>query len=64
MTLDTATRLTEVLLALAFIQQSAEHLRRFRDEQVLFLARMALCVLVILGAMTPQSLTSWSLAPW
>ncbi len=56
MTLDAAIRLTEVLLALAFIQQGAEHLRRFRDEQVLFLVRTALCVFVILGIGAPWPL--------
>jgi len=61
MTLDTAIRLTEVLLALAFIQQSAEHLRRFRDEQVLFLARTALCVLVILSIGAPWPLVGLAL---
>lgn len=47
MTLDAALRLTEVLLALAFVQQSLEHLRGPRGEKLLFGARIALCVLVI-----------------
>lgn len=61
MTLDAATRLTEVLLALAFMQQGAEHLRRFRDERLLALARMALCLLVVLGLGSPWPLTGLAL---
>ncbi|MHB8287259.1 MAG: HTTM domain-containing protein [Caulobacteraceae bacterium] len=56
MTLEAAARLTEILLALALIQQSAEHLRRFRDERVLALVRLALCGLVILGVGAPWPL--------
>ena len=52
MTLDLAIRLCEILLALAFIQQSAEHLVR-RDEAALFALRIALCVLLIAGVWTP-----------
>jgi hypothetical protein len=61
MTLNAATRLTEILLALAFIQQSAEHLRRFKDEQVLSLARITLCLLVILGFGSPWPLLGLAL---
>ena len=61
MTLEAAIRLTEVLLALAFIQQGAEHLRRFRDERALFLARTALCLLLILGAGSPWPLVGMAL---
>jgi hypothetical protein len=61
MTLNAATRLTEILVALAFIQQSAEHLRRFRDEQLLSLARTALCLLVILGFGKPWPLLGLAL---
>ena len=56
MTLESATRLTEVLLALAFIQQSLEHLRGFPSERALFLARIGLCLLVILGVGAPWPL--------
>jgi len=61
MTLDAAIRLTEVLLALAFIQQSAEHLRRFRGEQILFLARIVLCLFVIAGIAAPWPLVGLAL---
>ncbi|MBU4432855.1 MAG: HTTM domain-containing protein [Alphaproteobacteria bacterium] len=53
MNLETATRLTEILLALALIQQSLEHLRGGRDEQALFLTRIGLCGLVVLGVSSP-----------
>lgn len=56
MTLDLAVRITEILLGLAFIQQSAEHLVR-RDEALLFGLRIAVCVLLISGAWT-----AWALA--
>lgn len=56
MTLDTAVRLTEVLLGLAWIQQSAEHLRRFRAERALYGVRIALCLLLVAGVMTPWPL--------
>jgi hypothetical protein len=56
MSLEAAARLTEVLLALAFIQQGLEHLRGFRDERALFLARTGLCVLVVSGLGSPWPL--------
>jgi hypothetical protein len=56
MTLQAAARLTEVLLALAFLQQGFEHLRGFRDERRLFLARAGLCLLLILGVASPWPL--------
>jgi hypothetical protein len=61
MTLQAAARLTEILLALAFLQQGAEHLRGFRDERVLFLIRAVLCVLVILGVAAPWPLVGLAL---
>ena len=56
MSLDAAARLTEILLALALIQQGLEHLRGFREERVLFGVRTALCVLLILGVAAPWPL--------
>jgi len=56
MSLDAAARLTEILLALAFIQQGLEHLRGFREERVLFAAPIGLCLLVILGVAAPWPL--------
>lgn len=52
MSLDLAIRLTEILLALAFIQQSAEHLNAARNEQILFLPRLVLSLLLLLGFQT------------
>lgn len=56
MTLETATRLTEVLLALALLQQGLEHLRGPADERVLFGARGVLCLLLIAGVAQPWPL--------
>ena len=56
MSFEAAARLTETLLALALIQQSLEHLRRFRDERVIFLARIGLCLAVVLGVASPWPL--------
>ncbi|MET3667316.1 HTTM domain-containing protein [Caulobacter sp. 1776] len=56
MTLEAATRLTEVLLALALVQQSLEHLVRFRNERLLFGARIGLCLLLISGVASPWPL--------
>ena len=58
MTLEAATRLTELLLALALIQQSLEHLRGGPSERVLFGARTVLCALVILGVAQPWPLVA------
>lgn len=46
---ELATRLTEVLLGIAFAQQSLEHLYRFTDERVLFSFRLVFSVLLIIG---------------
>lgn len=56
MTLEAAVRLTEILLSLALIQQSAEHLRDGGRMRPLFLLRMGLCVLIILGVGAPWAL--------
>ncbi len=54
MSLDLAIRLTEILLALALIQQSAEHLhpRSPKGERPLFLTRIALCLPLLAGFQT------------
>ena len=56
MTFETALRLTEALLALAFLQQSAEHLRRFPDERLLFTLRGILCALLLVNIAPPYPL--------
>ena len=53
MSFDLALRLTEILLALAFIQQSAEHLAGAKDERILFLPRLVLSGLLLIGFYTP-----------
>jgi HTTM domain len=53
MTLEFAIRLTEILLGLAFFQQSIEHFRAPRAEQMLFVPRALLCILLVLGIQTP-----------
>ncbi|NIA71109.1 HTTM domain-containing protein [Pelagibius litoralis] len=49
MDFDSAQRLTEILLALAFLQQSLEHLSAARDEQRLFALRIVLSLLLLFG---------------
>lgn len=56
MSFETAQRLTEILLALAFVQQSLEHLRGRRGERALFATRIVLCGLLIAGAFPPWPL--------
>lgn len=53
MSLDLALRLTEILLALAFIQQSLEHLHGPKDELRLFAPRLFLSALLLVGFQTP-----------
>lgn len=48
-----ALRLTEILLALALIQQSAEHVSGPRDERWLFLPRLALAIGLLAGLSPP-----------
>ena len=53
MSLDDAVRFTEILLALAFLQQSIEHIDAPGDERRLFLPRIFLIILLLLGFQTP-----------
>lgn len=52
---ETALRCTEILMALAFTQQSAEHAIRPADRS-LFVARIVLCLAVIAGMAVPWAL--------
>lgn len=61
MTFESALRLTEVLLALALIQQSLEHLAGPRRDRLLFLARIAMCGLVVTGVASPWPLAGLAL---
>jgi uncharacterized membrane protein YphA (DoxX/SURF4 family) len=49
MSLDHAIRITDILLALAFLQQGVEHLRAPWDERRLFLPRILLSMLLLAG---------------
>ena len=49
MSFDFALRLTEIMLALCFLQQGLEHMRGFRDERILHVPRMALAALLLAG---------------
>jgi hypothetical protein len=53
MTFDLALRCTEILLALGFLQQSAEHLRASAGQGRVFLPRIFLSVLLMVGFHTP-----------
>lgn len=52
MTIDLAIRLTELMLGLAFIQQSIEHLHRPSDEKILFAGRIVLSAVLVSGFLT------------
>lgn len=61
MTLETAMRATEMLLAWAFIQQSAEHLYRPTDGRFLFGLRIACALALLFGVLTVWSLCALAL---
>ncbi|KAG1713593.1 hypothetical protein GQR58_002058 [Nymphon striatum] len=56
MTFEAAVRATEVLLALALIQQSVEHLVWARRDAWLFGARIVLCIVLLSGGLTGLAL--------
>ncbi|MCF6432052.1 HTTM domain-containing protein [Leisingera sp. MMG026] len=56
MSLELALRMTEILLAFAFLQQSAEHLAGFRNEQVIYGPRLVLSGFLLFGIATPWML--------
>lgn len=60
MTLEIALRSTEVLLALAFLQQSAEHILGTQDSRLLFTTRALLSVVLLLGFYSPLVLLALS----
>jgi len=59
--LDAALRLTEILLGLALLQQSLEHLHGPKRDRLLFTARAALCVLLVSGLWTSAALAGLAL---
>lgn len=52
MSMDLALRVTEILMALAFLQQSLEHLNASKKQRYLFSARIILSLLLLLGFQT------------
>lgn len=61
MTFEPAIRATEILLALALLQQTAEHLFGTRGTTLLFAPRAALSVALLLGVQSPFILLALSL---
>ena len=61
MTLDLAMRWSEILLAIAFLQQSGEHLVSSRSERPLFLVRGGLSMLLLMGISSQWALLALSL---
>jgi len=49
MNIEDAIRLTEILLGFAFVQQSIEHILAARDERILFIPRLILAIILIIG---------------
>lgn len=56
MSFEIALRLTEILLALAVIQQSAEHWHLAVEDSPLFVIRIACCIALLFGWYTPLAL--------
>jgi hypothetical protein len=56
MSFETALRATEILMALCYLQQSAEHMTGFADERRLFALRAALALALLLGVAPPWTL--------
>jgi len=52
MNFDDAIRLTEILIGFAFAQQSLEHVVARRNEQLIFIPRFILSILLIIGFQT------------
>jgi len=50
--IEFAIRATEILIGFAFVLQSAEHIKQFRNEQLIFIPRLLLSILLIFGFQT------------
>lgn len=61
MTFELAVRLTEILLALAFLQQCAEHIFWSGETRLLFLPRAVLSVVVLTGIFSEWALLGLTL---
>lgn len=57
MTFDAAVRATQIIMALTFIQQSAEHLIGTAQERRIYGLRILLCILVVVGLHVPLAMT-------
>lgn len=64
MTLETALRLSEVLMACAFVQQSTEHLVGPLKERVLFGLRIVLSLVLLTGIASPWVLLALLVLGW
>lgn len=53
MSFELAVRVTEIMLAFAFLQQSVEHLSVSKRDYLFFLLRIVPCILLVLGLYTP-----------
>lgn len=60
LTLDLALRATEILLAFAFLQQSAEHIIGSQGARLLFIPRAVLSAMLLLGLYSPWVLLALS----
>jgi len=56
MEFEQAYRLTQILTSLAFIQQSLEHIRRYRNEIIIFSLRIIFSLILLSGSYTGFSL--------
>lgn len=61
MSFDLAQRLTEIILALAFLQHSAEHLAGPQAPRAMFLTRMALALTLVAGIQSDWILLALSI---
>lgn len=61
MTFEAAVRATEILIALAFVQQSLEHLKTTRDARWLFSMRILACLLLLSGLASTPALAALAL---
>ncbi|MFT6424323.1 MAG: hypothetical protein ACJAYH_000742 [Celeribacter sp.] len=64
MTLETAMRLSEVIMSLAFLQQSAEHMMGVRLERMLYGLRILLCLVLLTGAANAWALLALLCLGW
>jgi len=53
MSFELAVRITEIMIALVFLHQSVEHLSVCKRGRGLFIVRIVMCVLLIVGVYTP-----------